>query len=144
MTTTEALCFETCQRVTDVFGFEDPDKKVVRGFYWDDYRPGEQIAVIQSKTGSRSRSRWSTAGGGAETVELYPELEAELARTEGAEREMIVRDERTGKAYGIDYMQKLHKRIPGNAERAMPAPRRTVTRRAPREPARLQARAVEP
>jgi hypothetical protein len=82
--------------------------------------------------------------GGAETVELYPELEAELARTEGAEREMIVRDERTGKAYGIDYMQKLHKRIPGNAERAMPAPRRTVTRRAPREPARLQARAVEP
>lgn len=34
--------------------------------------------------------------------------------------------------------------IPSDAERAMPAPRRTVTRRAPRKSARLQARAMEP
>jgi hypothetical protein len=34
--------------------------------------------------------------------------------------------------------------IPSDAERPMPAPRRTVTRRAPRKSARLQARAMEP
>jgi len=96
-----------------VFGFGDPDKKVVRGFYWEDYQPGEQVAVIQSRTG-KAITLPLVDGKGADAVELYPELEAELARTprtEDAEREMIVRDERTGKAYGIDYMQKLHKRI---------------------------------
>jgi len=32
MATAAALCFEACQRVTDAFGFDDPNKKVVRGF----------------------------------------------------------------------------------------------------------------
>lgn len=113
MATAAALCFETCQRVTDAFGFEDPDGKVIRGFFWDDYKPGEQITVVQSKTNKRITLPL-VDGTGQDAVQLYPELEAELARTprpEGVERAMIVLDERTGKAYGIDYMQKLHKRI---------------------------------
>jgi len=118
MATAAALCFETVQRVFDVFGFEDPDGRVVRGFYWDDYRPGEQIKVVQSKTNKTIILPLVDEQGG-DRDELYPELEEELAqtpRTEGAQREMIVRDERTGKPYNIYYMQKLHRRICDKAE----------------------------
>lgn len=113
MAAAAALCFETCQRVFDVFGFADPDQRVVRGFFWEDYRPGEQIKVVQSKTG-KTIVLPLVDGEGEDAVALYPELEDELARTprtEGADREMIVRRESTGQPYGIDYMQKLHRRI---------------------------------
>ena len=46
-----------------------------------------------------------------ERVELYPELEAELARTDRAGGGLIVKDERTGKPYSYDYMQKVFRRI---------------------------------
>ena len=112
MATAAALSFECCQRVFDTFGFEDPDQRVVRGFYWEDYQPGVQIKVVQSKTG-KTITLPLVDGEGEDAVQLYPELEEELARTprtEGSEREMIVRDERTGRPYVIDYMQKLHVR----------------------------------
>jgi len=79
MATAAALCFETCQRVVDVFGFEDPDGGVVHGFYWPDYRPGEQINVVQSKTG-KSIALPLVDGQLCEVVQLYPELEAQKAR----------------------------------------------------------------
>lgn len=117
MATAAALCFECCQRVTDAFGFEDPDGLITRGFYWDDYVPGVRISVVQSKTG-KLITLPLVDGEGEDAVPLYPELEEELARTprSGGAGEMIVRDERTGKPYTPDYMQTLHKRIRKKAE----------------------------
>lgn len=123
MATAAALCFEGCQRVYDVFGFEDPDGEVVRGFFWADYQPGEQISLIQSKTRKLIQLPLTVEvtvpadeeGGEAsrEKVQLYPELEEELARTPrtGAAGEMIVRRELDGQPYPIDYVPKVHRRI---------------------------------
>jgi hypothetical protein len=97
MATAAALCFECCQRVTDAFGFEDPDGLITRGFYWDDYVPGVRISVVQSKTG-KLITLPLVDGEGEDAVQLYPELEAELARTprtDGAVREMIAPASRT-------------------------------------------------
>ena len=111
MATAAALCFEACQRVYDAFGFEDPDKRIVRGVRWDGYRPGQRLALIQSKTGNEVDIPLVDQIAG-EDVELYPELEAELRRmTRAADGGLIVRDERTGKPYNKDYMNKLHRRI---------------------------------
>ncbi len=112
MATAAALCFECCQRVTDAFGFEDPDGLITRGFYWADYQPGEQITVVQSKTGKLITLPLSAEIDG-EKVWLYPELEEELARTPrtGGEGEMIVRRELDGQPYPIDYMPKVHRKI---------------------------------
>jgi len=112
MATAAALCFECCQRVTDAFGFEDPDARITRGFFWDDYKPGEQITVVQSKTGKLITLPLSAVVDG-ETVPLYPELEEELARTPrtGAPGEMIVRREYDGLPYPVDFMPKMHGKI---------------------------------
>lgn len=116
MATAAALCFECCQRVTDAFGFEDPDGLITRGFYWTDYQPAEQITVVQSKTGKLITLPLSAdvdGENGREKVLLYPELEEELARTPrtGGEGEMIVRRELDGQPYPIDYMPKMHRKI---------------------------------
>ena len=63
----------------DVFGIEDPDGRVVRGFRWADYQPGAQIRVVQSKTGKQGTLPLGD-GEGEEAVQLYPEFEEELAR----------------------------------------------------------------
>lgn len=113
MATAAALCFETCQRVFDVFGFADPDGRVVRGFFWADYRPGELITVVQSKTGKRITLPL-VDGEGDDAVLLYPELEEELARTprgRGIGRDMIVVGDNTGEPFSVGYMQKLHRQI---------------------------------
>ncbi|MBB4837256.1 hypothetical protein HNP52_000307 [Sphingomonas kyeonggiensis] len=115
MATAAALCFETCQRVFDVFGIADPDGRVVRGFWWADYKPGVSIRVVQSKTG-KSIMLPLVDGEGDDAVPLYPELEEELARTwrpDAAEGEpqMIVVNEGTGKPYSLGYVQKLHRQI---------------------------------
>lgn len=115
MATAAALCFETCQRVFDVFGIEDPDGRVVRGFWWHDYEPGGWIRVVQSKTG-KDITLPLVDGEGDDAVSLYPELEEELARTwrpaavEGVPQ-MIVVNEGTGKPYSLGYVQKLHRQI---------------------------------
>lgn len=111
MATAAAICFEGCQRVYDAFGFEDPDG-IVRGVFWDDYQPGEQIALVQSKTRKLIQLPLTVDVGG-EKVPLYPELEEELARTPraGGEGEMIVRREKTGEPYDPNYMTYLHRKI---------------------------------
>lgn len=110
MATAAALCFEGCQRVWDVFGFEDPDKRIARGIRWEGYTPGEMISLVQSKTGNPVDIPLSETITG-EVVQLYPELEEELGRTERGEGGVIVKDERTGVPYTADYMLKLHRRI---------------------------------
>ncbi len=116
MATAAALCFECCQRVWDVFGFDDPDGRVVRGFFWDDYIPGVSITVVQSKTGKLITLPLSATVEG-EAVPLYPDLEEELARTPrtGAEGEMIVRRELDGAGYPASYMLKRHRAIRSKA-----------------------------
>lgn len=54
MATAAALSFELCQRVWDVFGFEDEDGIKARGFRWADYHPAVRIAYQQSKTGKKN------------------------------------------------------------------------------------------
>jgi hypothetical protein len=135
MATAAALCFEGCQRVWDAFGFVDPDTaangaRPARGIKWEGYRPGEYLELIQSKTGNYVQIPLSDTiviDGKPERIALYPELEEELARSAAAERArtgkdpagVIVRDERTGRPYTVDYMGKLHRRIRDKA--ALPA-----------------------
>jgi hypothetical protein len=126
MATAAALCFEGCQRVWDAFGFVDPDGRDTRGIMWEGYRPGEYLELVQSKTGNYVQIPLVDIimiDGKPERVPLYPELEEELARSAAAERArtgkepagVIVRDERTGQAYTVDYMGKLHRRIRNEA-----------------------------
>lgn len=112
LATAAALCFECCQRVTDAFGFDDPDQRVVRGIRWNGYRPGVELRLVQSKTGNAVEIPLVDTIGG-EVVALYPELEEELGRTPRSDDPdaLIVRDERTGLPYSPDYMQKLHRRV---------------------------------
>jgi len=120
MAVAAAICFEVCQRVYDAFGYEDPDRRIERGIRWGDYVPGVSIGLVQSKTGNVVTIPLAD-GTGADRVELYPELEAELARlTRGADSNLIVRDERTGDRYTKDYVTKLHRRI-AKAARLDPA-----------------------
>lgn len=123
MATAAALCFEGCQRVWDAFGFVDPDGRDHRGIMWEGYKPGEYLDLVQSKTGNFVRIPLvdviAGADGEPERVSLYPELEEELARSAAAERArtgkeptgIIVRDERTGRAYTESYMSKLHRKV---------------------------------
>ena len=111
MATAAALCFEGCQRVYDAFGFKDPDGRITRGIRWDGYQPSTKLTLIQSKTGNEVDIPLVDKLDG-ELVDLYPELEEELARMERrADGGLIVRDERTGEQYTTDYMQYLHGKI---------------------------------
>lgn len=111
MAVAAAICFEGCQRVYDAFGFEDPDNRIKRGVKWGGYRPGVLIGLIQSKTGNVVDIPLAD-GEGDDRVELYPELEAAIALIErGADDELIVRDERTGKPYTPSYQVQLHRKI---------------------------------
>jgi hypothetical protein len=116
MATAAALCFEGCQRVWDVFGFDDPDGRVTRGFFWEDYVPTVTIKLVQSKTGKVITLPLSAEIDG-EKVQLYPDLEEELARTPrtGAPNEMIVRLESSGQPISEGYMHKLHGQIRAKA-----------------------------
>jgi integrase len=111
MATAAAICFEGCQRVYDAFGFEDPDGRISRGVRWGSYEPGQRIGLVQSKTGNVV-SIPLVDGVGDDVVELYPELEAEIARVDRGEPDaLIVRDERTGEPYTPSYQIQLHRRI---------------------------------
>lgn len=101
MAAAAALSFELIRRVSDVFGFipkGDEGEERPGGIYWEDYRPGVEIAVRQHKTGKRQvlplRGDPEPDHENPEVREkgplLYPELEAELARTLRGEPDTIV------------------------------------------------------
>ena len=118
MATAAALSFECCQRVWDVFGFEDADGLKHRGIEWAGYRPAEQMSLVQSKTGNPVTLPLSMViigeDGKPETVSLYPELEEELARSRAvaaANAEVIVIEERSGEKYRERRMSSVHRKI---------------------------------
>lgn len=110
MAAAAALCFECCQRVTDAFGYEEPDG-VDRGIKWEGYRPGEEIALRQSKTGNIVVLPLTIDVAG-ERVKLYPDLEAELGalvRPPGGG--IIIVEERSGARYKERRMSSVHRAI---------------------------------
>jgi site-specific recombinase XerC len=109
MATAAALAFECCQRVWDVFGFEDADGVEHRGIAWAGYQPGEQISLIQSKTGNAVVLPLMIDVAG-EGVHLYPDLEAELRRTT-VKGDTIVVEERSGQKYKERRVSSVHRAI---------------------------------
>lgn len=109
MATAAALAFECCQRVWDVFGFEDAEGVEHRGIAWSGYAPGDQISLVQSKTGNAVVLPLMIDVAG-ESVHLYPDLEAELARTPIV-GDTIVVEERSGKKYKERRMSSVHRAI---------------------------------
>lgn len=120
MASAAALAFEFVQRVSDVFGFEDPadpDADDVqlddRGIRWEHYRAGDRIIVRQHKTNKLVTIPLSD-GRGTDRVSLYPEVEEELARwrqCQPAADGLIIVEERTGKPYKHRRMSDVHRRI---------------------------------
>ena len=109
MATAAALSFELCQRVWDVFGFEDPDGVKKRGFIWSDYIEGVSIAYSQSKTG-KAMTIPLVEEIGDEAIPLFPTLEEELALMP-RKALVIVVDEKTGLPLTYDQMNKRHRKI---------------------------------
>ncbi|MCI1143091.1 hypothetical protein MOP88_13605 [Sphingomonas sp. WKB10] len=109
MATAAALTFECCQRVWDVFGFEDAEGVEHRGIAWSGYAPGDQISLVRSKTGNVVVLPLMIDVAG-EGVHLYPDLEAELARTPIV-GDTIVVEERSGKKYKERRMSSVHRAI---------------------------------
>lgn len=124
MAAAAALCFEGCQRVSQVFGFWGDDEKdgegkaAPSGLQWPIYKPGIAIALIQRKTGNPVWLELSIQVG-EETVALYPDLEAELLELRGRASKdefgqpigQIILDERTGKPFEPRWMSTVHRRI---------------------------------
>ncbi len=73
------------------------------------YQPGEQIALVQSKTGNTVVLPLTIEVGG-EVVRLYPDLEDELARTPRT-ADVIVVEERSGKKYRERRVSSVHRAI---------------------------------
>ncbi|MHB9879150.1 hypothetical protein ACSMXM_05750 [Pacificimonas sp. ICDLI1SI03] len=78
-----ALSFELAQRVSDAFSLITGDD-AERGFFWEDYEPGVQIALRQSKTGTFAVWPLSDNEG-----PLYPELETELANAPRTHKRIV-------------------------------------------------------
>ncbi len=119
MATAAMLCFELVQRVSDAFGFVEPEKKgeysgeeAVRGIRWEDYKPGLSFTVFQAKTGKRLTIPLVDRMPDGESVPLYPELEEQLARIRPASAKgLIVIEERTGNPYKERRVSTVHRRI---------------------------------
>lgn len=123
MATAAALAFELIQRVSDVFGFEDPADPDApdtpaddRGIEWEDYQAGGWIVVRQHKTGKRLRIPLAHDQG-KDRMNLYPELEEELARLgKPGATGLIVTEERNGLPYKHRRMSQIHRLICDKAE----------------------------
>lgn len=106
MATAAAISFELLRRVSDVFGYINEPGDEERGFFWEDYQPGLEIAMRQGKTGDAQviplRGDPDPDSDEPEIHErgplLYPDLEAELARMKRGQGHMII-NERTGRRY---------------------------------------------
>jgi hypothetical protein len=77
MATAAAITFELVRRVSDVFGYINEPGDEEKGFFWADYKPGVEMAMRQGKTGISQVIPLV----GEHGESLYPELEAELARS---------------------------------------------------------------
>jgi hypothetical protein len=118
MAAAAAICFEGCQRVSQVFGFWAEDNEKGVGLEWSIWKPGIAIALIQRKTGNPVWLELSIDVNG-EAVSLYPDLEEELrdlaeraARDEfGRPTGAIILDERNGEPFTQRWMSTLHRRI---------------------------------
>jgi len=121
MAAAAALSFELVQRVSDAFGFEDPEVPLsensrprrTRGITWDGYQPGVSIKVLQSKTGKRLTIPLFDIMPDGERLLLYPELEERLARIRptGKAAGLMIVEERTGKPYKERRISTVHRRI---------------------------------
>lgn len=123
MAAAAALCFECCQRVSDVFGYEalkgDGEQEgPERHILWSGYDPGEHITLVQSKTGNPVMLplfvEEQVEGGAVERVSLYPELEEELAAWRAIAPTVdgrIIVEERNGKPYAERRMSTVHRAI---------------------------------
>lgn len=126
MATAAAISFECCQRVWDAFGLKDPEDgepcgDEQSGALWENYAPGESLSIIQSKTGNLVTFEMVSVfkiEGQPEIVELYPELEKELALSQAAAEARaaglsgpIVVEERSGKPYKHRRMSTVHREI---------------------------------
>lgn len=107
MATAAAISFELLRRVTDVFGFDFPgEDSSERGFFWEDYVPGDRFAMRQGKTGDRQviPLRGDPDPDSDDPVIrargplLYPALEEELSRAGGGLGHIVI-NEATGKRY---------------------------------------------
>lgn len=127
MATAAALAFELVRRVSDVFGYVTPGEEP-GGIYWEDYEPGEMIALRQSKTGKRQLIPLRGEPDPDSDVEevrtrgalLYPDLEDELARTPRGRPDMeidgqmfttIVVREKDGRRYTEDTARRAFRKV---------------------------------
>lgn len=124
MAAAAALCFEACQRVSQVFGLW-PDEAAIEegtappaGLQWSVYKPGVALALVQRKTGNPVWLDLTIEVEG-ETVQLYPDLEAELqdlrqraARDQfGQPTGPMIVDERSGQPFEQRWMSSVHRKI---------------------------------
>jgi len=94
MAAAAAVSFELVRRATDVFGYIFEPGDEARGFFWEDYRPGREVAMRQGKTGDSQIIPLVDDDG----VSLYPALEEELGALSRGAGHMIVSED-TGKRY---------------------------------------------
>lgn len=118
MATAAAIAFELVRRTFDVFGFLIEPGDEEKGFFWEDYRPGESFAMRQGKTGTHQviplRGEPDPESEDPEVREkgalLYPALEEELARHEHREGHIVI-SEASGERYTRDSMRHVFEQI---------------------------------
>ena len=120
MATAAALSFELVRRQRDVFGFLfDENEEAAPRIAWEDYQPGEQIALQQGKTGDRQiiplRGDQDPAASGQPGPLLYPDLEEELARMERGAGHIVI-NEATGQRYTEDEAGRVFRKIRDKAK----------------------------
>ncbi len=104
-----ALSFELCQRVSTVFDYPTDDK-IERGIYWPDYAPGRLICLRQNKTDTTLEIPLVIREADGTAIQLYPELEEELAKLERGTGNIII-NPRTGKPYTERAVSTIHRKI---------------------------------
>jgi len=118
MAVAAAIAFELVRRTTDVFGFIREEGDEARGFFWEDYLPGESFAMRQGKTGIRQviPLRGDPEAGDTNAMIrdegrlLYPSLEEELSRQGRGEGQIVI-NEASGERYTADEMARVFRKI---------------------------------
>lgn len=106
MATAAAIAFELVRRTTDVFGYIREKGDEDRGFFWEDYKPGESFAMRQGKTDISQVIPLA----GDDGQLLYPALEEELERQGRGEGQIVI-NEATSKRYTPDESARVFRKI---------------------------------